>query len=71
MKNSYELTVDIRKPNESYNIEFSQNSLNTSELIIRVVEDGKPFVLKDTDIIIVAFKTRSNHSTPTRRSESN
>lgn len=56
LKNSYEIIVDIRKPNESYNIEFSQNSLNTSELIIRVVEDGKPFVLKDTDIIIVAFK---------------
>lgn len=56
MKHSYEIIVDIWKPNESYNIEFSQNSLNTSELIIHVVEDGKPFVLKDTDIIIVAFK---------------
>ncbi|MBW3496052.1 BppU family phage baseplate upper protein [Bacillus sp. FDAARGOS_1420] len=56
MNRSYEITVDMRKENCMYDIEFSQNNLNTSELIINIKEDEEPFILQDTDTIIVAFK---------------
>ncbi len=35
------------KPNESLILNLAQNSLNTSEIIIRVVEDGKTLCIKD------------------------
>ncbi|MBW3496614.1 BppU family phage baseplate upper protein [Bacillus sp. FDAARGOS_1420] len=57
MKRSYEIIVDTRQENRMYDIEFSKNNLNTSELIINITEDEhQPFVLQDTDTIVIAFK---------------
>ncbi|MFA2762014.1 BppU family phage baseplate upper protein, partial [Bacillus paranthracis] len=53
---SYEITVDTLKSISHSSMEFSQNNLNISELIINITEDEKALPLNDTDKIIVYFK---------------
>ncbi|WP_459503086.1 BppU family phage baseplate upper protein [Bacillus sp. C1] len=56
MNEPFEIVVDTQKENRIYDIEFAQNSLNTSDFIIKIETNSKKFPLQDTDKIIATFK---------------